>query len=141
MLTQGFIFDGGTILVHGFSRSCWKLRGWRRRAGRYSGGGEGAGGVGIPAKLVIDSAVAYAIFVGADGVVESSGIICMMGTYQTVLVVHSMNKRVYFARRYPLNRKDLDGEGLYTPRQCLTLLRRQRRAHQALSSVAGPLDF
>ncbi|CAA7397372.1 unnamed protein product [Spirodela intermedia] len=114
MLTQGFIFDGGTILVHGFSRELLEGRPdtTEVRVGKEQGE------VGIPAKLVIDSAVAYAIFVGADGVVESSGIICMMGTYQTALVVHSMNKRVHvsaecykFARRYPLNRKDLGGGG------------------------------
>ena len=37
------------------------------------------------------------IFVGADGVVESGGIINMMGTYQIALVAHSMNKPVYVA--------------------------------------------
>ena len=54
-------------------------------------------------KLLIDSAVAYTmdevdmVFVGADGVVESGGIINMMGTYQIALVAHSMNKPVYVA--------------------------------------------
>ena len=58
---------------------------------------------GVAAKLLIDSAVAYAmdevdmVFVGADGVVESGGIINMMGTYQIALVAHSMNKPVYVA--------------------------------------------
>ncbi|CAA6659286.1 unnamed protein product [Spirodela intermedia] len=103
------------------------------------------GEVGIQAKLLIDSAVAYAmdevdmVFVGADGVVESGGIINMMGTYQTALVAHSMNKPVYvaaecykFARLYPLDQKDL-APALrpidfgttardYTPPQYLTLL-------------------
>ena len=37
------------------------------------------------------------VLVGADGVVESGGIINMMGTYQTALVAHSMNKPVYVA--------------------------------------------
>ncbi|KAK9099625.1 hypothetical protein Syun_026670 [Stephania yunnanensis] len=74
----------------------------------------------VPVKLLIDSAVAYAmdevdmVFVGADGVVESGGIINMMGTYQIALVAHSMNKPVYvaaesykFARLYPLDQKDM----------------------------------
>ncbi|KAH1196239.1 Translation initiation factor eIF-2B subunit alpha [Glycine max] len=74
----------------------------------------------VPVKLLIDSAVAYTmdevdmVFVGADGVVESGGIINMMGTYQIALVAHSMNKPVYvaaesykFARLYPLDQKDL----------------------------------
>lgn len=57
----------------------------------------------VPVKLLIDSAVAYTmdevdmVFVGADGVVESGGIINMMGTYQIALVAHSMNKPVYVA--------------------------------------------
>lgn len=57
----------------------------------------------IPVKLLIDSAVAYSmdevdmVFVGADGVVESGGIINMMGTYQIALVAQSMNKPVYVA--------------------------------------------
>lgn len=59
--------------------------------------------LGVPVKLLIDSAVAYAmdevdmLLFGADGVVESGGIINMMGTYQTALVAHSMNKPVYVA--------------------------------------------
>lgn len=74
----------------------------------------------VPVKLLIDSAVAYSmdevdmIFVGADGVVESGGIINMMGTYQIALVAHSMSKPVYvaaesykFARLYPLDQKDM----------------------------------
>lgn len=57
----------------------------------------------VSVKLLIDSAVAYTmdevdmVFVGADGVVESGGIINMMGTYQIALVAHSMNKPVYVA--------------------------------------------
>ena len=59
--------------------------------------------LGIPVKVLIDSAVAYSmyevdmVFVGADGVVESGGIINMMGTYQIALVAQSMNKPVYVA--------------------------------------------
>lgn len=59
--------------------------------------------LGVPVKLLIDSAVAYTmdevdmVFVGADGVVESGGIINMMGSYQIALVAHSMNKPVYVA--------------------------------------------
>lgn len=57
----------------------------------------------VPVKLLLDSAVAYSmdeidmVFVGADGVVESGGIINMMGTYQIALVAKSMNKPVYVA--------------------------------------------
>ncbi|KAJ4893423.1 NagB/RpiA/CoA transferase-like superfamily protein [Raphanus sativus] len=57
----------------------------------------------VPVKLLLDSAVAYSmaevdmVFVGADGVVESGGVINMMGTYQMAVVAHSMNKPVYVA--------------------------------------------
>ena len=57
----------------------------------------------VPVKLLIHSAVAYSmdevdmVFVGADGVVESGGIIDRMGTYQVALVTHSINKPVNVA--------------------------------------------
>lgn len=57
----------------------------------------------VPVKLLIDSAVAYSmaevdmVLIGADGVVESGGIVNMMGTYQIALVAKSMNKPVYVA--------------------------------------------
>lgn len=57
----------------------------------------------VPVKLILDSAVAYTmdevdmVLVGADGVVESGGIINVIGTYQIAIVAHSMNKPVYIA--------------------------------------------
>ncbi|KAB1218281.1 Translation initiation factor eIF-2B subunit alpha [Morella rubra] len=134
MLSQDFIFDGCTILVHGFSRVVLEVlktaaqnkklfrvlctEGRPDRTGlRFS---NELAKLDVPVKLLIDSAVAYSmdevdmVFVGADGVVESGGIINMMGTYQIALVAHSMNKPVYvaaesykFARLYPLDQKDM----------------------------------
>lgn len=58
---------------------------------------------GIPVTLILDSGVAYMmetvdmVLVGAEGVVESGGIINMLGTYQTALVASSMKKPVYVA--------------------------------------------
>ncbi|XP_068662360.1 uncharacterized protein [Aristolochia californica] len=134
MLSQDFIFDGCTILVHGYSRVVLEVlktaavsgknfkvcctEGRPDRTGlRFS---KEMATLALPVKLLIDSAVAYTmdeidmVFVGADGVVESGGIINMMGTYQIALVAHSMNKPVYvaaesykFARLYPLDQKDL----------------------------------
>ncbi|GAB4849989.1 hypothetical protein Ancab_029288 [Ancistrocladus abbreviatus] len=134
MVSQDFIFDGCTILVHGFSRVVLEVlktaaqskklfrvfctEGRPDRTGlRFS---NEMARLDVPVKLVIDSAVAYSmdevdmVFVGADGVVESGGIINMMGTYQIALVAHSMNKPVYvaaesykFARLYPLDQKDM----------------------------------
>ncbi|CAE5960160.1 unnamed protein product [Arabidopsis arenosa] len=135
MLSQDFIFDGCTILVHGFSRVVFeilKTSAQNKKLFRVlcTEGRPDKTGVllanelaklDIPVKLLIDSAVAYSmdevdmVFVGADGVVESGGIINMMGTYQIALVAHSMNKPVYvaaesykFARLYPLDQKDLE---------------------------------
>ncbi|XP_020587415.1 translation initiation factor eIF-2B subunit alpha [Phalaenopsis equestris] len=134
MLGQDFVFDGSTILVHGYSRvvlEVLKLAASNRKMFRVlctEGRPDRTGlrfsnelaQLGIPVKILIDSAVAYAmdevdmVFVGADGVVESGGIINMMGTYQIALVAHCLNKPVYvaaesykFARLYPLDQKDL----------------------------------
>ncbi|CAL5361083.1 unnamed protein product [Camellia sinensis] len=134
MLSQDFIFDGCTILVHGFSRvvlEVLKAAAENRKLFRVlctEGRPDRTGlrlanelaKLDVPVKLLIDSAVAYSmdeidmVFVGADGVVESGGIINMMGTYQIALVAHSMNKPVYvaaesykFARLYPLDQKDM----------------------------------
>ncbi|VAI14890.1 unnamed protein product [Triticum turgidum subsp. durum] len=98
MLSQDFISDGCTMLVHGYSRvvlEILKLAASNRKLFRVL--------------CTVDM-----VFVGADGVVESGGIINMMGTYQIALVAHSMNKPLYvaaesykFARLYPLDQKDM----------------------------------
>ncbi|KAL8522645.1 hypothetical protein ACS0TY_012691 [Phlomoides rotata] len=117
VLGQDFIFDGCTILVHGFSRvvhEVLKTAAQNKKLFRVfctEGRPDRTGlrlsnelaKLDIPVKLLIDSAVAYSmdevdmVFVGADGVVESGGIINMMGTYQIALVAKSMNKPVYVA--------------------------------------------
>ncbi|CAH8306177.1 unnamed protein product [Eruca vesicaria subsp. sativa] len=134
VLSQDFIFDGCTILVHGFSRvvlEILKTATQNKKLFRVlcTEGRPDKTGVllakelaklDVPVKLLIDSAVAYSmdevdmVIVGADGVVESGGVINMMGTYQIALLAHSMNKPVYvaaesykFARLYPLDQKDL----------------------------------
>ncbi|KAL2234845.1 translation initiation factor eIF-2B subunit alpha-like [Sesamum indicum] len=135
MLGQDFILDGCTILVHGFSRVVLEvLRTAAQNKKQFrvfctEGRPDRTGlrlsnelaKLDVPVKLLIDSAVAYSmdevdmVFVGADGVVESGGIINMMGTYQIALVANSMNKPVYvaaesykFARLYPLDQKDME---------------------------------
>ncbi|CAH9055798.1 unnamed protein product [Cuscuta epithymum] len=134
VLSQDFVFDGCTILVHGFSRVVFevlKTAAQNRKLFRVlctEGRPDRSGlrlanelaKLDVPVKLLIDSAVAYSmdevdmVFVGADGVVESGGIINLMGTYQIALVAKSMNKPVYvaaesykFARLYPLDQKDM----------------------------------
>lgn len=134
MLSQDFIFDGCTILVHGFSRVVLEVLRTAAQSKKLfrvfctEGRPDRTGlrlsnelaKLDVPVKLLIDSAVAYSmdevdmVFVGADGVVESGGIINMMGTYQIALVAKSMSKPVYvaaesykFARLYPLDQKDM----------------------------------
>ncbi|KAK6118736.1 hypothetical protein DH2020_047541 [Rehmannia glutinosa] len=134
MLSQDFIFDGCTILVHGFSRVVLEVLRTAAQSKKLfrvlctEGRPDRTGlrlsnelaKLDVPVKLLIDSAVAYSmdevdmVLVGADGVVESGGIINMMGTYQIALIAKSMNKPVYvaaesykFARLYPLDQKDM----------------------------------
>ncbi|KAG2304629.1 hypothetical protein Bca52824_033280 [Brassica carinata] len=110
VLSQDFIFDGCTILVH---------EGRPDKTGVQLA--KELAKIDVPVKLLIDSAVAYSmdevdmVFVGADGVVESGGVINMMGTYQIALLAKTMNKPVYvaaesykFARLYPLDQMDLE---------------------------------
>ena len=58
---------------------------------------------GIPVTLILDSGVGFfmekvdMLLVGAEGVVESGGIINYLGTFQAALVARSMNKPVYVA--------------------------------------------
>ncbi|XP_062574707.1 translation initiation factor eIF-2B subunit alpha-like [Saccostrea cucullata] len=80
----------------------------------------------IPATLILDAAVGYVmekvdmVLVGAEGVVESGGIINKIGTYTMGLTAKTMNKPFYvvaesfkFARLYPLNQQDLPNEFKY----------------------------
>lgn len=54
------------------------------------------------------------VLVGAEGVVESGGIINKIGTYTMALSARAMNKPFYvvaesfkFVRQYPLNQRDV----------------------------------
>ncbi|KAH6559388.1 hypothetical protein KP509_1Z010300 [Ceratopteris richardii] len=134
MIGQDFIRDGCTILIHGFSRvvlSILKLAAANKKQfsvicteGRPDSTGVEMAKemveLDVPVTLIIDSAVAYTmqsvdmLLIGADGVVESGGIINMIGTYQAAMIARSMNKPVYvaaesykFARMYPLDQKDM----------------------------------
>jgi translation initiation factor eIF-2B subunit alpha len=75
---------------------------------------------GIPAKVLLDLAVAYAmsevdlVLVGADVVTETGGVVGVVGTYQVAIVARAMSRPVYvaaesykFATLYPLGQKDI----------------------------------
>lgn len=81
---------------------------------------------GIPCTVILDSAVGYimgqvdCVMFGAEGVVESGGIINKIGTYTIALCAKMLNKPVYvmcesfkFVRLYPLNQQDLPDEFKY----------------------------
>lgn len=75
---------------------------------------------GVPVSVVRDCAVAFLmgkvdlVLSGAEGVVESGGIINQIGTYQVAMVARAANKPFYvvvesykFVRLFPLNQYDL----------------------------------
>ncbi|KAG5898584.1 hypothetical protein JTB14_016596 [Gonioctena quinquepunctata] len=82
---------------------------------------------GIPCTLILDSAIGYImervdfIMVGAEGVVESGGIVNKVGTYTMAVCAKEMKKPFYvltesfkFSRLFPLNQQDLPEEYKYT---------------------------
>lgn len=83
-------------------------------------------GHNIGCTVIADSAVGYilegvdCVMLGAEGVVESGGIVNKMGTYTIALCAKELNKPVYvmcesfkFVRLYPLNQQDLPDEFKY----------------------------
>ncbi|KAF2755309.1 nagb/rpia/CoA transferase-like protein [Pseudovirgaria hyperparasitica] len=75
---------------------------------------------GVPVATIPESAVAYSlpqvsmVIVGAEGVVESGGIISRLGTYQMGMLARAAGKPLYvvaeshkFVRLYPLGQYDL----------------------------------
>ncbi|KAF6203736.1 hypothetical protein GE061_002075 [Apolygus lucorum] len=80
----------------------------------------------IPCTLILDSAVGYImedvdmVMVGAEGVVESGGIINKVGSYTMAVCAKTMKKPFYvltesfkFSRIYPLNQRDLPSKFKY----------------------------
>ena len=130
-----FIQDGTVILVHSYSRV---VMGLLLRAARENrrfnvlvtearpNPAKGEKTVrllrqeGIPASLILDTAVGYwmkrvdMVLVGAEGVVENGGIINRIGTYQIAVLAKAAGKPFYvvaesykFVRLFPLDQYDL----------------------------------
>merc|ERR1712243_185295 len=62
------------------------------------------------------------VLLGAEGVVETGGIVNQMGSYSVALIAKSLNKQIYvfaesfkFVREYPVCQEDLPDEYLYPP--------------------------
>ncbi|CAJ0599758.1 unnamed protein product [Cylicocyclus nassatus] len=81
---------------------------------------------GIKATLILDSAVGYMmeridmVVVGAEGVMETGGIINKIGTLNVAICAKTMNKAVFvmaesikFVKEYPLNQADIPEEFKY----------------------------
>lgn len=81
---------------------------------------------GIECTLILDSTIGYImetidiVMVGAEGVVESGGVINRVGTYTMALCAREMKKPFYvlaesfkFSRLYPLNQRDLPNDYKY----------------------------
>ncbi|KAJ2832672.1 translation initiation factor eIF-2B subunit alpha [Coemansia sp. 'formosensis'] len=131
---SAFVRDDHTILVHSYSRV---IMGLLRRAVKQnkrfrvyvtesrpdqSGlkAAEELQALGVPCEVVLDAAVGYImekvdlVLVGAEGVVESGGLINKIGTYQLAIVAKAAKKPFYalaesfkFVRLYPLSQYDL----------------------------------
>ncbi|KAJ2004491.1 translation initiation factor eIF-2B subunit alpha [Coemansia thaxteri] len=129
-----FVRDDQTILVHSYSRV---IMGLLRRAvkqnkrfrvyvteSRPDQSGLRAAAelqkLGVPCEVILDAAVGYImqkvdlVLAGAEGVVESGGLINKIGTYQLAIIAKAAKKPFYalaesfkFVRLYPLNQYDL----------------------------------
>ncbi|XP_002739896.1 translation initiation factor eIF2B subunit alpha-like [Saccoglossus kowalevskii] len=139
-LGNPFIQDGSTILTHSHSRVVLKvLKEAAAAKKRFNvfvtescpdkSGLKMANDlreVGIPVTVILDAAAGYVmekvdmVLVGAEGVVESGGIINKVGTYQIAICTKAANKPLYvvaesfkFVRLYPLNQQDVPNEFRY----------------------------
>uniref|UniRef100_A0A667YFW7 Translation initiation factor eIF2B subunit alpha n=1 Tax=Myripristis murdjan TaxID=586833 RepID=A0A667YFW7_9TELE len=139
-LCHTFIKDGAKILTHSYSRvvlrvlekaaaekkrfSVYVTESQPDAAGRQMA--EALGKLNVPVTVVLDAAVGYVlekvdlVIVGAEGVVESGGIINKIGTYQMALCSKAHNKPFYvvaesfkFVRLYPLNQQDVPDKFKY----------------------------
>eukprot|EP00794_Sanderia_malayensis_P014409 gene14409-15910_t len=139
-LSTQFIRDGATILTHSKSRVVYQLlkeaTEQNKRFNVYiteslpdkSGHmmKKNLEELGIPCTVILDSAMGYImeridmVLVGAEGVVESGGLINKIGTYQLAVMAKAVNKPVYalaesfkFLRIYPLYQKDVPNKHKY----------------------------
>ncbi|XP_077479346.1 translation initiation factor eIF2B subunit alpha [Stigmatopora argus] len=139
-LCHTFIKDGAKILTHSYSRVV--LRVLEKAAAekkRFSvfvteSQPDGAGRsmaqhlrkLNVPVTVILDAAVGYIlekvdqVIVGAEGVMESGGIINKIGTYQLAACAKAHNKPFYvvaesfkFVRLYPLNQEDVPDKFKY----------------------------
>ncbi|KAJ6231537.1 translation initiation factor eif-2b subunit alpha [Anaeramoeba flamelloides] len=134
-LGDRFLEDGSVVLCHGYSQTVSKM--FHRQVNRKVNfsvivtetfpSGEGykfaqkLTSWGVETSVIPDSSVAFVIdqvdmvVVGAEAVVESGGIINVLGTFQVSIIAKQFNKPFYvaseslkFMRFYPLNQDDIN---------------------------------
>ncbi|EEB13807.1 translation initiation factor eIF-2B subunit alpha, putative [Pediculus humanus corporis] len=140
-LASGFITDGSKILTHSKSRvvllAMKEAANLNKRFEVFvtTSAPDNSGrdmckeleNLNIPCTLILDSAVGYImesidmVMMGAEGVVESGGIINKIGSYTMALCAREASKPLYvltesfkFVRLYPLNQRDLPAEFKFT---------------------------
>ncbi|KAM7440254.1 Translation initiation factor [Porites harrisoni] len=140
-LCDSFIKDGATILTHSRSRVVVEILKMateqKKRLNVYitESSPDKSGykmqdqlkEFNIPSTIILDTAVGYMmekvdlVLVGAEGVVESGGIINKIGTYQMAVMAKVVNKPFYvvaesfkFVRLYPLNQEDVPNRFKYS---------------------------
>eukprot|EP01134_Creolimax_fragrantissima_P005705 CFRG5705T1 len=132
-LGEPFIRNGATLLTHGYSRVVLRLLAKASETKQFNvivttTDEEGAGQsiaeslieLGIPAILIPSTGAAHVmdrvdlVIVGAEGIVESGGILNKLGTFNLALAAQTMNKPFYavaesfkFVRQYPLTQGDI----------------------------------
>uniref|UniRef100_A0A0V0GBY8 Translation initiation factor eIF2B subunit alpha n=1 Tax=Triatoma dimidiata TaxID=72491 RepID=A0A0V0GBY8_TRIDM len=133
-LGSSFIVDGSKVLTHSKSRVVFetfkeaskankRFHVYVTRSSPDSSGEEMAQElrkIKIPCTVILDSAIGYVmeqmdiVMIGAEGVVESGGVINKVGSYTMALCAREMKKPFYvltesfkFSRLYPLNQRDL----------------------------------
>uniref|UniRef100_A0A8C5BB11 Translation initiation factor eIF2B subunit alpha n=1 Tax=Gadus morhua TaxID=8049 RepID=A0A8C5BB11_GADMO len=159
-LCHTFIKDGAKILTHSYSRVVLrvleKAAAEKKRFSVYvtesqpdAAGEQMAAALrklDVPVTVVLDAAVGAVVekvdlvIVGAEGVVESGGIINKIGTYQMAVCSKAHNKLFYvvaesfkFVRLYPLNQQDVPDKFKY---KADTL-----RSSQSLSEEHPVIDY
>jgi len=135
-VSQPFLGAASRVLVHGKSRlvagalsEVCKTRDLEVVLTRSSGDmAKRLKAENIQVKVVEDLSVGVemhnvdCVLLGAEGVVETGGIVNQLGSYSVSLIAKSLNKQVYvfaesfkFVREYPVSQADLPDEYLYPP--------------------------
>ena len=134
LVSQPFLTSASTVLVHGRSKvvsaalaTASKARDIEVVLTKSSGEmAERLRTAKVCVRVVEDLAVGVemhkvdCVLLGAEGVVETGGIVNQLGSYSVAMIARALNKQVYclaesfkFVREYPICQEDLPEEYLY----------------------------